>query len=192
MVPSDLWTDIDSRLGEIFKMIRENAFAGPSVMTVLDLLQLTPVRGTLIFSRFSDKNSMKHLLGLQSWHLLKYAQLTKVVKQHDKVQVGNIDDDIEKLLRARFIDESDENYPKDVLHMYAENEPAMKLDIQDRLINCQTGTISHIEFAQGSVRKVYVKFSNEQTGLKAMRLSYLGKQSLWVPIDSFPMRKESA
>ena len=73
MVPSDLWTDIDSRLGEIFKMIRENAFAGLSLMTVLDLLQLTPVRGTLIFSRFSDKNSIKHLLGLQSWHLLKYA-----------------------------------------------------------------------------------------------------------------------
>ena len=76
--------------------------------------------------------------------------------------------------------------------MYAENEFAMKLDIQDRLINCQTGTISHIEFAQGNVQKVYVKFSNEQTGLNAMRLSYLGKQSLWVPIDSFPMRKESA
>ena len=31
MVSSDLWTDIDSRLGEIFMMIPEKAFAGLSV-----------------------------------------------------------------------------------------------------------------------------------------------------------------
>ena len=44
----------------------------------------------------------------------------------------------------------------------------VNLDIKDRLINDQTGNISHIEFAQGSVRKVYVKFSDEQTDLKEM------------------------
>ena len=33
MVSSDLWTDIDSRLGEIFIMIPEKAFAGLSIMT---------------------------------------------------------------------------------------------------------------------------------------------------------------
>ena len=43
-----------------------------------------------------------------------YAELTKVVRQNDKVRVGNIDDDAEKLLKARFIHESDENYPKGV------------------------------------------------------------------------------
>ena len=43
----------------------------------------------------------------------------------NKVRVGNIDDDAENLLKARFMCESDENYPKDALHMYAENEPAM-------------------------------------------------------------------
>ena len=36
-----------------------------------------------------------------------------------------MDDDAENLLKARFMCESDENYPKDALHMYAENEPAM-------------------------------------------------------------------
>ena len=40
MVTSDLWADIDSRLGEIFMMIPEKAFAVLSVMTVADLLQL--------------------------------------------------------------------------------------------------------------------------------------------------------
>ena len=44
----------------------------------------------------------------------------------NKIQVGNIDDDAENLLKVRFIHQSDENYPKDALHMYAENEPAIK------------------------------------------------------------------
>ena len=33
-------------------------------MTVADFLQLPPVRGKPIFSRFSNQDSMKHLLGL--------------------------------------------------------------------------------------------------------------------------------
>ena len=52
MVSNDLWTDIDSRLGEIFMIIPEKAFAGLSVMTLADLLQLPPVRGKLIFLIF--------------------------------------------------------------------------------------------------------------------------------------------
>ena len=52
VVSSDLGTDINSRLGEIFMMIPENAFAGLSVMTVV------------VSSQFSDKDRMKHLLGL--------------------------------------------------------------------------------------------------------------------------------
>ena len=52
----------------------------------------------------------------------------------------------------------------------------VNLDIQDYLINGCTGNISHIEFTQGSVWKVYVKFSDEQAGLKAMRSSYLGRK----------------
>ena len=182
---------------------------------------------------------MKHLLAFQLWHLFEYAELTEVARQNDKlfidllnqVQSGNIDNNVENLFKARFIQEFDENYPKDALHMYAENEPAMKrnvvgelytieanekipdnceyslallnaaqnqeqtntgglakllkpktdtkvmltanIDIQHRLINSKTGIIMHIEFAQGSARKVYVKFSDDQAGSKAMRSSYL-------------------
>ena len=192
---------------------------------------------------------MKYLLGLQLWNLFKYAELTEVVRQSDnlfidllnKVRIGNIDDDVENLHKTRFIHESDENYPKDALHMYAGNEPAMKrneavlndlpgelyiteangkipdnckhppaliqavqnqkqtntgglvkllklkigakvmltvnIDIQDHLINGQARIIRHIEFAEGSARKVYIKFSDEQAGSKAMRSSYLGRQN---------------
>ena len=36
-VSSNLWTNTDWRLGEIFRMIPEKAFAGLSIMTVADL-----------------------------------------------------------------------------------------------------------------------------------------------------------
>ena len=59
----------------------------------------------------------------------------------------------------------------------------VNLGIQDHLINGQTGNISHIEFAQGSVPKVYVNFPDEQAGLKAVRPSYLGTKKYWVAIE---------
>ena len=111
MVSSDLSTDINSSLGEIFMMIPEKAFAVLSVTTVTELLQLPPFREKLIFSQFSDKDSMKHLLGLQLWHLSKNPELTEVVRQKDKpfidlinkVRIGNIHDDVENVPQARFI-----------------------------------------------------------------------------------------
>ena len=55
--------------------------------------------------------------------------------------------------------------------------------IQDRLINGQTGVIWHIEFAQCTAHKVYVKSTDEQTDSKAMRSSYLGRENSWVLIE---------
>ena len=52
MVSSNLWTDIDSRLGEIFMMIPEKAFSDLSVMAVADLIQLPAVGGNLYILNF--------------------------------------------------------------------------------------------------------------------------------------------
>ena len=71
----------------------------------------------------------------------------------------------------------------------------VNLDTKDSLINDQTGNISHSEFAQSSVPKVYLKLSDEQSGLKAMKSSYLGRQNSWVPIEKcqveIPIKKGS-
>ena len=46
-----------------------------------------------------------------------------------------------KLLKAIFINESGENYPKDAFHMYAENEPAAKKN--ETYVNDLPGDIFH-------------------------------------------------
>ena len=48
----------------------------------------------------------------------------------------------------------------------------VNIEIQDCQINYPTGIIRYIEFTQGSACKVYVKFSEEQFGSKAMQSSY--------------------
>ena len=52
MVTCDWWTDIDSNLGEILKMIPEKASAGLSA----DMLQLLLVSEIHIFLQISEKN----------------------------------------------------------------------------------------------------------------------------------------
>ena len=59
----------------------------------------------------------------------------------------------------------------------------VNMDIQDHLIISQTGYVRHIKFAQGSVGKIKVKFSDKQAGLKAMKSSYLDRQNSKVPTE---------
>ena len=49
MVLSDLWTNIDSRLGGTVMMIPEKAFANLSVMSVADLLQPPPEENSYFY-----------------------------------------------------------------------------------------------------------------------------------------------
>ena len=66
-------------------IITLKSFAGLSVMTVSDLLELPSDRRKLTFSQFFEKDSMKHLLGLQLWHLFEYAGLIEAVRQNDEL-----------------------------------------------------------------------------------------------------------
>ena len=53
MVSRGLWTDIDTRLGEIIMMIPKKVFAGLSVMVVADLFSTTSTQWkTYIFTNF--------------------------------------------------------------------------------------------------------------------------------------------
>lgn len=50
------------------------------------------------------------------------------------------------------------------------------IDIQDRIINRQVREGTHIDIAQKTISKVYVKFSNPQAHLKAMTASHFNRQ----------------
>ena len=107
MVPSDLWTEIDVRLSEIFSTL---LFAGFSVVIIRNCLQLTPVWGRSIFSWFTGANRRNQLLSLQLWHLYKNAKLTEIVTQINQTFTTmlnsahhrTVNENTEKLLKARF------------------------------------------------------------------------------------------
>ena len=107
MVASDLWVDINSRLQEIFIVITEKSFASLSVMNVGNYPQLPLVLGKFIFSPFFGKVSIKHLLGLQLWHLSKYSELIEAIRQNDKTYIGMLN----KVL-VRNVDDECNNYSK--------------------------------------------------------------------------------
>ena len=65
-------------------MILKNALAGLSVICVAEFPKLHPVKRKLTFSQYSNKDSVRHLLGLQLWNMSKYNGLAEVVRQNDK------------------------------------------------------------------------------------------------------------
>ena len=67
--------------------------------------------------------------------MFQFAELTEVMRQGgdtkfidflNKIRVGNIDEDAQKQIRERFIEESYINYPENAQLMFAENYPTVK------------------------------------------------------------------
>ena len=51
---------------------------------------------------------------------------TKFIEFLNKIQIRNVDEDVQKQIRERFIGESDINHPENALHMFAEKHPTVK------------------------------------------------------------------
>ena len=65
------------------------------------------------------------------WKMFQLVELTGIVRQQgdmnfiqilNKVRVGNIDKDTEKMLKASRIDKDSKNFPYDKFYIFAENE----------------------------------------------------------------------
>ena len=110
-------------------------FAGLTVVLVADLLQLPPVMGKPVYAIADGCDSLERHLSLNLWRMFQFAELTEVMRQRgdtkcinllNKIRVGNVDQNVEKQIRERFIEESNTNYPENALHMFAENYLTVK------------------------------------------------------------------
>ena len=81
---------------------------------------------------------------MQLWHLLKYSELTEVVRKNYKLFIINLLNKIRNLLEAKMLK----------LKVGTNLMLTVNVDIQDHIIKSQTGIIRHVEFPQGSVCKV--------------------------------------
>ena len=77
-------------------------------------------------------------LSIDLWRLFKLVELTQVMRQTDKdfiemlnkIRKGLVDESSEKMLRSRFVDRSNSNYPKYGLHVFAENAPVSSHNVE--------------------------------------------------------------
>ena len=110
MVLSVLFFQVNQRLTEIFRYSGKEPFAGLPVIACGDFYQLPPVKGSPVYS---TATSIKGFLALDLWKKFQMVELTEVMHQrgdHDFIRVlnkiteGNIDEDVEHTLNARFLE----------------------------------------------------------------------------------------
>ena len=232
---------IHQRLKEIFGTSNSQIFAGISIIVVGDMYQLPPIRKKPVFANF--KNDVFNLY--HPWHLFTMIELVEIMRQKDdqpfaellnRFRTANQTEEDIKCIQSRAIaNSSDNSYPSDALHIWAENNPVnqhneMKLenitgplfhlkaidqyppnvsqqdidrvlarprsetggldsdiyiketarvmlttniDIADRLINGQLGTIVRIEVNQNNQNPtvIYIKFDDDKAGSSLIQKS---------------------
>ena len=128
MVSSILFWQLNQRLQEIFGC-KNKPFAGLPVIVCGDLCQLPAVNGAPIFN---SKSSVKGLLTQDLWRMFCMAELTEVMRQRkdfqfiqiiNKIREGNCDEEVETILKSRFFSQPSDQFPKNGLHVFAQNAP---------------------------------------------------------------------
>lgn len=137
---------IHQRLKEIFATSDSQLFAGLSVIALGDLYQLPPIQRKPVFEDY--KNDALNLY--HPWHVFKMIELTEIMRQKDDqpfieqlngFRTGSQTNEDIQCIQSRSTCPLDDNYPKDSLHIWAENNPvtqhnnAKLKQIQDHYFN---------------------------------------------------------
>ena len=134
MVSPNCLVDVHNRLWIAKKsQDREDCFGNVNIMCVGDLYQLSPVKAKHIFQVPSNCGGTSHLSSLWKEHF-DYIELTEPMRQNDKKLSdlllsirtgppveGSVEDCLLKSCQMT-LNELDASYPKDALHVYAQNE----------------------------------------------------------------------
>ena len=125
MVSNIRFLHIHQRLKDIFCSSSSQLFAGISVLVVGDFYQLPPIRTKLIFENF--KNNSFNLY--HPWLVFRMIELSEIMRQKDFIELLNrfrtgsqTEQDI-NCINSRSTSPLAENYPSNVLHIWAENDP---------------------------------------------------------------------
>ena len=126
MVSNRFFLHIHQRLCEIFGCTTDKPFAGISVMVCGDFFQLPPIKCGPVYAPFHDP-----MLSLDNlWTNFKIAELTEIMRQRgdqtfidvlNNVRIGEITEVDEEILKSRFVQKDDPNYPLNAVHIWAEN-----------------------------------------------------------------------
>ena len=128
MVSKKLFYQIYQRLVEIFN-VPNILFAGKSVLVAGDLYQLPPVNTMPVYAS-SNSAEPKSYVEDELWKIFRLVELTEVMRQKgdtsfidlvNQIRVGHIDESSEMMIQSRYIDSEDSNYPRQALHIFAEN-----------------------------------------------------------------------
>ena len=128
MVSAKLLLQIHQRLCEIFGKSDSIPFAGKTIIVSGDLYQLPPVLAKPVFAMdgFIEKT-------LKLWHNFKLAELNETMRQQgdnvfidllNNARTASLSKEDEQLLKSRFIPTNSGDYPRNALHIFAENSLA--------------------------------------------------------------------
>ena len=118
---------IDTRLQQLTGT--EAAFGGLSVIAVGDLYQLKPVNDFLICLDLKEGASS---LAMNLWkELFTMYELVDIMRQKDdldfahllkRLRLNEMTEEAKEKLQTRIVDRDSDDYPKDALHLFAENK----------------------------------------------------------------------
>ena len=134
MVGTQIFNLMNSHCSMVkYKCAEDKDFGNINVLAVGDLYQLTPVMQTEMYKKNYKDAKCVNDLAPNLWDKFLLHELTQVMWQKDRdfadmlnvVRVGKPEEnsEVDKMLKARElkVQEDDENYPFDVLHVYAQN-----------------------------------------------------------------------
>ena len=130
MFSSKLSDQIREGLNEIISPGQDIPFAGKSVLVCENLCQLPTVRAKPVLT-FNDTEIVEAITSMDLWCIFRLPELELVMRQDDKVfidmlnkgRVGEIDQNVEDVIKSRFIDKNDPRYSGNILYIFTENAP---------------------------------------------------------------------
>ena len=126
MVSNKILYYIHLRLNEIFGTADIEPLAGLPILAVGDFFQLPPAGGLLVYAEY--QNAWQNLNFL--WKLFKTFELSEAMRQRGDSQLIDLLNNVctanfnlhnINMTQSRIMQPKDANYPKDALHIYAEN-----------------------------------------------------------------------